>query len=214
MWVGKPLSCLLSVALPAGTPLCSYGISYGRGYGLSTSELFKKSLCSPLCGPVGFDVKNPSLSAGRVKCRLGHRCSVGMKDCSVQRYLINRYFDRTSLCGWGHVPPMSRTPAREPNTAPRINPTFSPSLLGFQSLGVRSMVSGFNFSGFGHNRPPQKQFRRCHHPAWQSSKIQWLQLPHSHGVQVPPPFDSKLGATVLGEPTVSPGTNPSRTFRW
>jgi hypothetical protein len=40
----------LSVTLSVGTPLFPYGIAYRRVYGLSTSGLFKKSLCGPLCG--------------------------------------------------------------------------------------------------------------------------------------------------------------------
>jgi len=37
-----------SVTPSNGTPLCPYGIAYRRAYGLSTSGLFKPSLCTPV----------------------------------------------------------------------------------------------------------------------------------------------------------------------
>jgi hypothetical protein len=40
----------LSTTLSVGTPLCPYGIVYGRFHRFSNSGLFTKSLCSPLCG--------------------------------------------------------------------------------------------------------------------------------------------------------------------
>ena len=36
----------LSVTLSVGTLICPYGIAYRRAYGLSTSRMFKKALCS------------------------------------------------------------------------------------------------------------------------------------------------------------------------
>jgi len=38
----------LPVSLSVGTPLCLYGVAYGRVYGLSTSGLFQKSLRNPV----------------------------------------------------------------------------------------------------------------------------------------------------------------------
>ena len=46
----RPIPGRLSVTLPVGTPLCPFDVAYSRAYGLSTSGLFKKFLCTPLCG--------------------------------------------------------------------------------------------------------------------------------------------------------------------
>ena len=43
----------LSVTLSVGTPLCPYDIAYCRVYASSTSGLFQKPLCVPLCGYLG-----------------------------------------------------------------------------------------------------------------------------------------------------------------
>jgi hypothetical protein len=48
------LSHRKSVTLSVETPLCPYGIAYRRGCGLSTTGLFKKPLCNPLCDHLAF----------------------------------------------------------------------------------------------------------------------------------------------------------------
>jgi hypothetical protein len=53
----------LSGTLSIGTPLNPYGIAYRRVYGLSTSGLFKKSLCSPLCGSARYNHMSKRVSA-------------------------------------------------------------------------------------------------------------------------------------------------------
>jgi len=47
---GWPILGHLSFTFSVGAPLYPYGIAYRGFYGLSTSGLFKKSLCSPLFG--------------------------------------------------------------------------------------------------------------------------------------------------------------------
>jgi len=58
----RPMSGRKSVTLSVGTPPCPYPIAYRRVYRLSTSGLFKKSLCSPLCGYVGGIESNLQVS--------------------------------------------------------------------------------------------------------------------------------------------------------
>ena len=45
-----PILGRMSFTLSVATPLCPYGIAWRRVYGLSTSGLFKTSLCNPPCG--------------------------------------------------------------------------------------------------------------------------------------------------------------------
>jgi hypothetical protein len=56
----RPDSDHLSVTLSVGTPLFLNGVSYRRVYGFSTSGLFKKSLCTPLCGVAELGVDDIS----------------------------------------------------------------------------------------------------------------------------------------------------------
>ena len=67
-----------------GTPRYSYGIPYRGGYGLSSSGLFMKSLCSPLCGT------NPLIQLTN-----GSKPRSDLLPCNLQSV-------RGSASWWGH----------------------------------------------------------------------------------------------------------------
>jgi len=70
----------LIVTLSVRTSPCPYAIAYRRGYGLSTSGLFEKSVCSPVCGKATWDRR----ASGRVGV-LNSRTTTSQKCAAVPR---------------------------------------------------------------------------------------------------------------------------------
>ena len=77
----RPIPGRKFVTLSVGNSPCPYGVSYRRGDGLSTSGSFKKSLCSPLCGPADLLLSpQPTLAtSAQIQVLLQH-CLPGMDE--------------------------------------------------------------------------------------------------------------------------------------